>query len=419
MQAVKKEILILSSVLKKTKKNLVVGTGFAGAVMAERLASVLGEYVLIIDKNCYFGGIASDYKENGTNVHKFGSHVFHTNYEFIWKYLNRFSKFDICVHEPLVYVDGQLLNIPFNLNSISAAFPKTLSEKLERKLLKKYGYGAAIPLSEFKNKFFFWDYDLDFLANYIYQKIFINQYEKRMGNLYYEPFNRALQKTLVSISNDNRLYKDKYQGIPAVGCTKLVENILNHKNIKILLDTDFKTVDTESFDRVFYTGSIDEFFNFKYGILGYRSANFEFEEYETDFFQKSGVVNYPNNYDFIKIYEFKHYLSSFSDGRNPCCEMLKPQKTIIAKEYPTDFIQGKNERLYPILNDKNIKMLNLYKKEAKKLNNVYFFGRLGDYKYYSMDSAIKRALEVFDSIKFKSALEFCKEQNRNMLSNSF
>ena len=224
----------MSPVLNKTKKNLVVGAGLTGAVMAERLASVLEEDVLVIDKSCRIGGITFDYKESGINVHKFGSHVFHTNHEFIWKYLNRFSKFNICSHNPLAYVDGQFLNIPFNLNSISKVFPKTLSEKLEKKLLKKYGYGACVPLSEFKNKVFFWDYDLDFLASFIYQKIFINQYEKRLGSLRGGLFSRALQKTSVSVSNDNRLYKDKYQGVPSGGYTKLIENILTHKNIRVL-----------------------------------------------------------------------------------------------------------------------------------------------------------------------------------------
>ncbi len=408
----------MSSVSSKTKKNLVVGAGLTGAVIAERLASVLGEDVLVIDKNHWLAGVAADYKECGINVQKFGSHIFHTNHEFIWKYLNRFSKFNTCSYKVLAYVDGQYLNIPFNLNSVAAAFPKTLCEKLEKKLVKKYGYGARVPLADFKSKTFFWDKDLDFLASYVYQKVFINQYEKRMGMMNDAMLSCALKKAFVSISKDNRFYKDKYQGVPVLGYTKLIENILNHKNIRVLLNTDFKTVDIEGFDRVFYTGSIDEFFDFKYGTLGYRSAHFEFEEYETEFFQNAGVVNYPNDYDFIKIHEFKRCCSPFVSRAKfgTACSISSNKKTIIAKEYPADFKQGKNERLYPVQDNRSLKMLNLYKAEAKKLNNVYFLGRLGDFKYYSMDGAIKRALELFDSIKFKAAVEFCREQAPNVSS---
>ncbi len=192
--------------------------------------------------------------------------------------------------------------------------------------------------------------------------------------------------------------------------------MLNHKNIRVLLGTDFKTVDRESFDRVFYTGPIDEFFNFKYGMLNYRSAWFDFEELDAKEYQKAGVVNYPNDYDFIKIHEFKHYnsrrTSKFESIKKDTQSTQNTLRTIIAKEYPTDFIPGKNERLYPVLDEKNLKLFSLYKAEAKKADNVYYLGRLGDFKYYSMDGAIKRALELFDSVKFKAAIEFCNEQGR-------
>ena len=384
--------------LYRAKKNLVVGAGFSGAVMAERLASVLGEDVLVIDKNNHLGGVSFDYKEGGINVSKFGSHIFHTNYDFIWKYLNRFSKFNTYIHKVSAFVDGNFLNIPFNLNSIYQIFPPALAKRLENKLLNKYGYNAKIPVVDFKTKSFIWDRDLDFLASYIYENIFTGQYEKQSGGLrdilkFFEA-----SKISVFVSKDDRFYQSRYQGTPKDGYTKLIENILNHKNSRVLTGTDFKTVDTEGFDRVFYTGSIDEFFDYKYGVLGYRSSNFEFEEINTEKYQNTAVVNYPNDYDFIKIHEFKHY--SFEKIKN----------TIIAKEYPADYISDKNERLYPILSDRNLNILKQYKDESKKLDNVYFLGRLGDFKYYSMDSAVKRALELFDSVKFNSIFECSKQQ---------
>lgn len=387
--------------LYRAKKNLVVGAGFSGAVMAERLASVLGEDVLVIDKNNYLGGTAFDYKENGINISKFGSHIFHTNYDFIWKYLNRFSKFNTYVHKVTAFVDGNFLNIPFNLNSIYQIFSPVLAKRLENKLINKYGYNVKIPVADFKTKPFIWDRDLDFLASYIYKNVFTGQYEKQIGGS--KDILKFFEASKISVftSKDDRFYQSRYQGIPKDGYTKLIENILNHKNIRVLTGTDFKTVDTESFDRVFYTGSIDEFFDYKYGTLGYRSGNFEFEEINTEKYQNTGVVNYPNDYDFIKIHEFKHY------------SIEKTKNTIIAKEYPADYISGKNEKLYPILNDRNLKVLKQYKVESKKLGNVYFLGRLGDFKYYSMDSAIKRALELFDSVKFNSAIEYSKQQREN------
>jgi len=412
----------MSLISSKAKRNLVVGAGFSGAVMAERLASVLCEDVLVIDRASNLAGISYDYRESGINIHKFGTHIFHTNHEFIWRYLNRFSKFDICAHRVSAYAEGQFINIPFNLNSLYKLFPKTMAGRIETKLVKKYGLNSRVPFFEFKTKFF-WDKDLDFLASYVYQNIFQNLYKKLKG-VSFDALNAFIKdKISVFITKDDRFYKSKYQGVPSFGYTKLIENILNHKNIRLLLNTDFKTVDIESFDRVFYTGSIDEFFNFKYGMLNYRSAVFEIEELNLKQYQDTGVVCYPNDYDFIKIHEFKHYETPHSPRsevmrgalnvhREPDCA-----KTIIAKEYLTDFTPGKNERLYPVLDERNLKIFNKYKDEAKRAGNVYFFGRLGDFKYYSMDSAVKRALELFDSIKFREAIDFCKEQKPQMTAN--
>lgn len=375
------------------KKNLVVGAGFSGAIIAQKLAEILDDDVLIIDKNPYLGGISSDYTDkNGITVHKFGSHIFHTNYDYIWKYLNRFSKFETFFHTQYMTMEGMTIPSRFNLNTISELFPPTLAKRIEKKLINKYGYGTSIPILDFKTKPFIWDNDLDFLANYIYQKCFIPYNEKQWNTRVSNNSSKAAEKINIHINKDNRQFQDKYQGVPKEGYTKLVENILNHKNIKIILSTDFKNIDINGFDRVFYTGPIDEFFNYKYGTLEYRSAKFEFEEINQKYYQKSGVTTYPSNYDFIKIHEYKHYTN------------IKSPTTIIAKEYITDFALNKNERFYPVLNEKSLKMHKCYKNEAKKLDNVYFLGRLGDFKNYDMDKAIKRSIEVFDAIRFKNSI---------------
>lgn len=375
------------------KKNLVVGAGFAGAVIAQKLAEILNDDVLVIDKNSYLGGISSDYKDkNGITVHKFGSHIFHTNYDYIWKYLNRFSKFETFPFTPYIAIDGLTVPAKLNLNTINELFPHTLAKRIEKKLINKYNYDTNIPILDFKTKPFIWDNDLDFLANYIYQKIFIPINEKQWNTRPYDINPLALSKINIHINKDNRQFRDKYQGVPGNGYSKLIENMLNHKNIKILTSTNFQNINIDGFDRIFYTGSIDEFFNYKYGKLGYRSARFEIEEIDTKYYQNSGMISYPLDYDYIKIHEYKHY------------SHIKTAKTTIAKEYITDFTLGENERLYPIINDKNLKAYKCYKNEAKKLKNIYFLGRLGDFKDYSIDKAIKRSLELFDAIQFKNSI---------------
>ena len=190
----------------------------------------------------------------------------------------------------------------------------------------------------------------------------------------------------VYLSKDNRYFQDKYQGIPLEGYTKVVEKMLDNKNIEVCLNTEFKDIDKTKFDRIFYTGPIDEYFNYEFGQLPYRSVNFKFEEYDKEYYQSNACVNYPCNYDFTRIHEYKYYLDDKSD------------KTVIAKEYSEFFELGKNERYYPIPKDENTKLYNKYLEEAKKLNNVYFLGRLGDYKYYDMDKAVLRAIELFEEV---------------------
>ncbi len=374
----------------KKKKNLIAGCGFSGAVLAERLANILNEDVLIIDKNSAPGGLSFDYKDkNNINIHKFGSHIFHTNYEYIWKYLSKFASFIPYLHKENVIIDGNKANIPFNLNSIYDIFPKKLASKFENKLIKKYGYGEKVSIFDIKTKPFFWDRDLDFLASYFYKKLFSCYADKKWGNAGYD-----LSNAYIQTDKDNRVFKDKYQGIPETGYTKLIENILNHKNIKVLFDIDFKNIDANGFDRIFYTGSIDEFFNYKFGILQYKSAKFEISEINKEFYQNTGIVKYPYNHDFLKIHEFKHYSN------------IKCDKTVIAKEYIEDFKPNTGtDRFYPVLNGKNLEIFNRYKIETKKFKDVYFLGRLGDFKNYSIDKAIKRALEVFETIRFKSILD--------------
>ena len=188
------------------------------------------------------------------------------------------------------------------------------------------------------------------------------------------------------ISFDNRYFQDKYQGIPLEGYTKLVENLLNHPNIKVKLNTDYKDV-KEKYKRVFYSGAIDEYFDYKFGQLPYRSLNFEMRTLNQEYYQKSVVTNYPNNYDFTRITEHKYFLNQ------------KSNKTIISFEYPQKFEPGKNERYYPISNPETKELYDKYKQLAEKIEGLYFIGRLGTYRYYNMDKAAENVFELFKTLQ--------------------
>ena len=358
-------------------KNLVVGAGFSGATIARKIAEDLNQKVVVIDAKGHIAGNAYDYRDkNGIMVHKYGSHIFHTNLENVWKFISRFTGFNTYMHKVVAIIDGIETTIPFNLRTLYDVFPETMAKHMEEILLNSFEYNKKIPILEFQKQN---NADLRFLANYVYEKVFLHYTTKQWGVKPDEVDGAVTARVPVYISCDNRYFQDKYQGIPLAGYTEVIRNMLNHPNIEVRLNTEYCTI-RESFDRIFYTGSIDEFFDYKFGELPYRSVNFKMEEHDREYYQSNAVINYPCNYDFTRIHEYKYYLGDVSS------------KTIIAKEYSENFERGKNERYYPVPNANNEKLYARYLEEAKSLSNVYFLGRLGDYKYYDMDKAINRAL---------------------------
>ncbi len=362
--------------------NLVVGAGFTGATIAKLVSENLNEKVLVIDKRNHLAGNCYDYKdENNITIHKYGSHIFHTNDQNVWDFVSRFADFNTYMHKVIAVIDGIETTIPFNFNTLYDVFPKSLATRLEKKLLDCFEYNKKIPILKFQEQE---DDDLKFLAEYIYEKIFLNYTQKQWG---VDPKNickSVTSRVPVFLSKDNRYFQDKYQGIPLKGYTDLINNMLKDKNINVSLNTEYKDIKDKKYKRIFYTGSIDEFFGYKYGKLPYRSVKFKIETVDQEYYQVNSVVNYPCNYDFTRIHEYKYYLNE------------KSNKTVIAKEYSEEFELGKNERYYPIIKDENILLHNKYIEEAKKLDDVYFLGRLGDYKYYDMDKSILRAIELFN-----------------------
>lgn len=377
---------------------IIIGAGMAGCVMAERIANVLDKKVLIIEKRNHIGGNCYDYYDkNGLLVHKYGPHIFHTNIKNVWGYLSQFTDWINYQHYVLGFIDGKNVPIPFNLNTLHELLPKNLSEKLEKKLIEKYGYNTKIPIIELKESE---DENLKYLADFIYEKVFLNYTKKQWEMKPKELDPSVTERIPVYISKDNRYFQDQYQGIPKEGYTKMFEKMLNNKHIKIMLNTDFKEVIHLNNNKLYllgnkvnvkliFTGKIDEFFCYKMGELPYRSLKFNFETISKDFYQVVGTVNYPNNYDFTRITEFKHLTGQ------------KSFKTSIVKEYPQEYhkdIKGKDVPCYPVPKKENEDLYKKYKEEAKKLDNLIFVGRLAEYRYYNMDIVIYNALKLFKEL---------------------
>lgn len=380
---------------------VVVGAGFAGCVIAERIASVLSGRVLLIEKRNHIGGNCYDYyNEYGILIHKYGPHIFHTNCKEVWEYISKFTEWIPYTHKVLAFIEGKKVPIPFNLNSLEMIFPMHLSLKLERKLLNKFGYGNNVSILRLREAE---DDDIKFLADFLYEKLFFNYTKKQWGMNPEELEESVTARVPIRISKDDRYFQDIYQGIPKDGYAKVFERMLSNDRIKIMLNTDFKEIIEVDFQnreiyvfgkkfkgKIIFTGMIDEFFNYELGDLPYRSLDFHFKTYNKEFYQEVATVNYPNNFDFTRITEFKHMT-----GQSNTC-------TTVVEEYPKQYERGKDIPYYPIPKKEYIDIYNKYLEKAKEFKNVIFIGRLAEYKYYNMDDVIKRGLYIFEnSIKEK------------------
>lgn len=381
-------------------KYIVVGAGLAGVTIAERIANELNEQVLLIDKRSHIGGNVYDcYDENGILIHKYGPHIFHTNNKKVWNYLSQFTDWTEYQHKVLGYIDGQLVPIPFNLNTIDKIFPADMANQYANKLIQTFGYGVKVPILELNKTA---DVELKQLAKYVYEKIFLNYTTKQWGVSPNQVDSAVTARVPIHISRDDRYFQNTYQGMPLRGYTKMVEKMVKNNKIKIMLQTDFKEIiqyDKEKIKifgnpfigNIVYTGNIDDFFSYKFGELEYRSTKFDFEYSSEICHQSVATVNYPNNYDFTRITEFKHMTGQ-----------KVPYGTTILREYPQRYdrnIIGRDVPMYPVLDDTNQKIYKKYKEEAEKYNNITFIGRLAEYMYYDMDAVVKKALDTFEDLE--------------------
>lgn len=362
---------------------LIIGSGFSGSVLAERIANELGKTCLVVDKRNHIGGNCYDYYDNNDIlIHKYGPHIFHTQMQKVWDYLSRFTEWRPYEHKVLAEIEGKNVPVPFNFNSLHALFPKDYAEKMEKLLTETYGAGLKIPIlkmQETKNA------DLKFLADYIYQNIFLG-YNLKQWELKPEELDPTVSSRVpVHLSRDDRYFQDQFQAMPLNGYTKIFEKMLSNKKIKILLNTDYKeVVDYIKFDKLIFTGPLDQFFNYEFGRLPYRSLTFDLQTYNQEVFQEVAQLNYPNQHDYTRATEFKHLTGQ------------EHKKTTVAYEYSYAYQEGINEPYYPIPKSENAELYEKYKKEADKLQNVIFLGRLADYKYYNMDQTIGVALQTFE-----------------------
>lgn len=365
--------------------SIIIGCGFAGGVLARELAERGDQKVLIIDQRNHIGGNAYDtYDPYGILIHQYGPHIFHTNSQRVYEYLSRFTKWYHYSHEVVGNVYGKIIPIPFNLNTLNLVYGEEKGNILKEKLEAAYGMESRISILDLRKSE---DSDIKAIADYVYENIFLKYTMKQWGQTPEEIAPSVSGRVPVLISYDNRYFQDKYQGMPLDGYTKLFENLLNHENITIKLNTKITCIeDMKEAENIIYTGPIDELFGCEYGRLPYRSLNFVFENYKKESYQSHGVVNYTVSEDYTRITEFKKLTGQKDDS------------TTIVKEYPIPYTGGEGEiPYYSIMNEENLALYEKYKQLLKD-RNIHLLGRLAEYKYYNMDGITLKALELADEL---------------------
>lgn len=356
---------------------LVVGAGFAGSVIAERLASQANKKVLVIDKREHIAGNAYDYyNPDGILIHKYGPHIFHTNSKEVFTYLSQFTEWRSYEHKVLASVDGQLVPMPINLNTINKLYNLNLSSaELDKFFEERAEKKAGIKTSE--------DVVVNKVGRELYEKFF-RGYTRKMWDLDPSELDASVTSRVPTRTNcDDRYFTDSYQAMPLHGYTCMFQKMLSHPNIKVMLNTDYKEIiNVIPHKNIIYTGPIDEFFNYRFGKLPYRSLDFKFETLDKETFQSTGTINYPNEQMYTRITEFKYLTGQ------------KHHKTSVVYEFP----KASGDPYYPIPRAENAEIYKKYQRLAEAQTNVYFTGRLATYKYYNMDQVVAQSLTLFKKL---------------------
>jgi len=358
---------------------LIIGAGFAGSVLAERLASQLDASILIVDKRNHIGGNAYDcYDDAGILVHKYGPHIFHTNSERVFDYLSRFTEWRPYEHRVLASVDGQLVSMPINANTLNKLYGMNLSCQEVEQFLATVAEPCEIRSSR--------DVVVNRVGKDLYEKFFRNYTRKQWGIDPSDLDASVTARVPVRTSRDDRYFTDQFQAMPRHGYTRMFERMLAHPNIRILLNTDYRDIVEEvKYRELIFTGPIDEFFHYRYGKLPYRSLHFDHQTHDRPLYQPAPVVNYPNEHAYTRITEFKY----LTGQEHP--------KTSVVFEYP----RSEGDPYYPIPRKENAELYQSYKELADSLDHVHFTGRLATYKYYNMDQVVAQSLSLFEKLKAK------------------
>ena len=355
---------------------LVVGAGLFGSIFAYE-ANKIGKKCLVIDKRNHIGGNIYCKRVEEINVHEYGAHIFHTSNKAVWNYINQFAEFNRYTNSPVAVYKDELYNLPFNMNTFNKLWgvktPSEAKAKIEEQL-------AETNIKEPKN---LEEQAIKLIGKDIYEKLIKGYTEKQWGTRATELPSFIINRLPVRFTYDNNYFNDTYQGIPVGGYTKIIEKML--EGIEVRLETDFfenRQDFEEMADKIVFTGMIDEFYDYKFGTLEYRSLRFEHEILDEENHQGNAVVNYTEyEVPYTRIIEHKH----FEYGTQP--------KTVITREYPATWNKG-DEPYYPINNDRNNNMYDKYKELADKETSIIFGGRLAQYKYYDMHHVIEQALNI-------------------------
>jgi UDP-galactopyranose mutase len=356
---------------------LIVGAGFGGATMAERLAAHAGKRVLLCDKRPHVGGNAYDHHdEHGILVHKYGPHIFHTNSAEVFRYLSRFTEWRPYKHRVRASVDGQLVPIPINLDTVNQLY----GTRFTCHELEAFFQSVAEPRPALKTSE---DVIVARVGRELYEKFFRNYTRKQWGLDPSELDASVTARVPVRTNRDDRYFTDAYQAMPLHGYTRMFERMLEHPKIHVLVNSDYREIrDLVPHRQLIYTGPVDEYFDFAFGKLPYRSLQFEWETRETPVAQAAPVINYPNEHLYTRVTEFK-YLSG----------QAHPKSTLVY-EYPTD----EGDPYYPVPTAANAALYERYRALTAKTPEVLFLGRLGTYKYYNMDQVVAQALTQYSKL---------------------
>ncbi|WP_018261276.1 UDP-galactopyranose mutase [Methylobacterium sp. WSM2598] len=364
---------------------LIVGAGFVGAVAAEHLARVHGQTVLVIDRRDHVAGNPHDARnEDGILHHRYGPHIFHTNAPRIADYLSGFTEWRDYEHRAVALIENRLVPIPFNFTSLDIVFPAGKAARIKQRMIERYGFGANTTILALRSE---QDGLLRECADYVYEHVFLGYTSKQWGLRPDEIDASVTNRVPVRVSYDDRYFQDSFQKMPRAGYTRMFERMLASRLIEVSLATEWRDVrDRVRYKNVLFTGAIDEFFDYRLGVLPYRSLEFEVQVYDQPLHQPVAQVNYPNGERFTRITEMKH-LTGESGPR-----------TMVAIEYPIPHRPGETVPYYPIPRADNEALHREYVL-LNRAKTVHFAGRLADYRYYNMDQAVGRAISLVSKLR--------------------